>query len=35
VENGTKESTALTKPKVLVCLLLWLFFVVSYSILVI
>ncbi|CAD8170207.1 unnamed protein product [Paramecium pentaurelia] len=35
VENGTKESTALTKPKVIVCLLLWLFFVASYSILVI
>ncbi|CAD8197337.1 unnamed protein product [Paramecium octaurelia] len=35
VDNGSKESTAVTKPKVLVCFLLWLFFVVSYSILVI
>ncbi|CAD8107305.1 unnamed protein product [Paramecium sonneborni] len=35
IENGTKNSTALTKCKVIVCLLLWLFFVVSYSILVI
>ena len=35
VENGTKHSTALTKPKIIVCALLWLFFVVSYSILVV
>ncbi|CAD8178757.1 unnamed protein product [Paramecium octaurelia] len=35
VENGSKNTTSLTKPKVLVCGLLWLFFVVSYSILVI
>ncbi|CAD8086190.1 unnamed protein product [Paramecium primaurelia] len=35
VENGIKVSASLTKPKVIVCILLWLFFVVSYSILVI
>ncbi|CAD8100802.1 unnamed protein product [Paramecium sonneborni] len=35
LENGSKNSTVFTKSKVIVCLLLWLFFVVSYSILVI
>lgn len=34
VENGSKITNAVTKPKILVCSLLWLFFVVSYSILV-
>lgn len=34
VENGSKVSNAVTKPKILVCSLLWLFFVVSYSLLV-